>query len=58
MLDHDVPIPERGKGAPYGIYGVNRNEGFVTLGTAPDTAECAVESMVRWRKTLGVNTYP
>lgn len=57
-MDHDVPIQELGKVAPYGIYDVNRHEGFVHLGTAQGTAECAVESILRWWKTLGVNTYP
>jgi transposase len=58
VLDHDFPLKELGKVAPYGIYDVSRNEGFVNLGVSHDTAEFAVESILRWWKTLGVNTYP
>ena len=58
VLDHDFPIKELGKVAPYGIYDVNRNEGFVNLGVSHDTSEFAVESILRWWQTLGINTYP
>ncbi|MDR2053660.1 MAG: ISAzo13 family transposase, partial [Treponema sp.] len=58
VLDHDFPIKELGKVAPYGIYDKKRNEGFVNLGLSHDTEEFAVESILRWRQTLGKNTYP
>jgi transposase len=58
VLDHDFPIKELGKVAPYGIYDINRNEGFVNLGVSSDTAEFAVESILRWWLTMGKNTYP
>jgi len=58
VLDHDFPIEELGKVAPYGIYDINRNEGFVNLGISHDTAEFAVESILRWWQTLGIHTYP
>jgi hypothetical protein len=32
VLDHDFPIKELGKVAPYGIYDISKNEGFVNLG--------------------------
>jgi len=58
VLDHDFPIKELGKVAPFGIYDIDRNEGFVNLGISHDTAEFAVESILRWWQTLGANTYP
>jgi hypothetical protein len=58
VLDHDFPLEELGKVAPYGVYDINRNEGFVNLGISHDTAEFAVESIARWWQTLGRNTYP
>jgi transposase len=58
VLDHDFPFKELGKVAPYGIYDINRNEGFVNLGVSHDTAEFAVESILRWWQTLGAKTYP
>ena len=44
--DQDFPLKELGKAAPYGIYAINKNEGFVNLGISSDTAECAVESIL------------
>lgn len=58
VFDHDFPIKELGKVAPYGIYDINRNVGFVNLGISHDTSEFAVASILRWWQTLGVNTYP
>ena len=58
VLDHDFPLAELGKVVPYGVYDINRNEGFVNLGISHDTAEFAVESVMRWWQTLGKRTYP
>jgi transposase len=58
VLDHDFTIKELGKVAPYGIYDISRNEGFVNLGVSHDTSEFAVASILRWWQTLGANTYP
>ena len=58
VLDHDFPIKELGKIAPYGIYNLNHNIGFVNVGTSCDTAEFAVESISRWWETVGKHTFP
>jgi hypothetical protein len=58
VLDHDFPIKELGKVTPYGVYDINKNEGFVNLGISKDTPEFAVESISRWWLTIGKNTYP
>jgi hypothetical protein len=57
VLDHDFPIKELGKIAPYGVYNVNNNVGFVNVGTSHDTSEFAVESISRWWETLGKHTF-
>jgi transposase len=58
VLDHDFPIKELGKIAPYGIYNLNHNIGFVNVGTSHDTAEFAVESISRWWAAVGKRTFP
>jgi len=58
VLDHDFPIKELGKIAPYGIYSVNNNMGFVNVGISHDTSEFAVESISRWWEVLGKHTFP
>jgi transposase len=58
VLDHDFLIKELEKVAPYEVYNISRNEGFVNLGVSHDTSEFAVESILRWWQILGKNTYP
>mgnify|MGYP002869199368 FL=1 len=58
VLDHDFPIKALGKVAPYGIYTVNNNTGFVNLGTSHDTAEFAVQSIRSWWYDVGQHTFP
>jgi len=53
----DFPTPE-GKVAPYGVYDLTRNEGWVNVGIDHDTAEFAVESVRRWWYRMGQPTYP
>lgn len=53
VYDHDFQISELGKVAPYGVYVVNDNTGFINLGTDHDTAEFAAESILRWWENLG-----
>ena len=55
---HDFVIPELGKVAPYGIYDVAANDGWVNLGISHDTAAFAVESIRRWWYALGAARYP
>jgi hypothetical protein len=58
VFDHDFPIAALGKIAPYGVYNINNNVGFVNVGTSHDTGEFAVESISRWWETVGKRTYP
>jgi hypothetical protein len=58
VLDHDFPLEELGKIAPYGVYNLNHNTGFVNVGISHDTSEFAVESISRWWETVGKRTFP
>jgi len=58
VLDHDFPLKELGKIAPYGVYNLNHNIGFVNVGTSHDTAEFAAESISRWWGAVGKRTFP
>ncbi len=57
-LDHDFEIKELGKVAPYGIYVLNDNTGFVNLTKCSDTSEFAVESIRAWWKYYGSINFP
>ena len=52
---YDFIDPELGKVAPYGVYDVAANQGWVS---AHDTAGFAVESIRRWWKEMGNPLYP
>ncbi len=58
VLDHDFLNRELGTVAPYGIYDIDKNIGFVNLGTSHDTAEFAVNSILQWWLHIGKETYP
>ena len=58
VLDHDFPLPEKGKAAPYGVYDINANEGFVSVGISSDTAQFAVNSIRSWWNEMGKERYP
>lgn len=55
---HDFKIPELGKVAPYGVYDIAANSGWVNIGIDHDTAAFAVESIRRWWRALGKKRYP
>jgi DDE family transposase len=57
---HDFQIrePEGGKVAPYGVYDLGRNVGWVSVGVDHDTAAFAVESIRRWWRWMGRPGYP
>lgn len=55
---HDFPDKRLGKAAPYGIYDMTRNEGYVNVGITHDTGEFSVASIRRWWKELGHERYP
>jgi len=55
---HDFKIPELGKVAPYGVYDIAANHGWVSVGVSADTAAFAVESIRRWWYKLGQARYP
>lgn len=55
---HDFELPELGKVAPYGVYDITANSGWVNVGIDHDTAAFAVASIRSWWQALGQNRYP
>ena len=59
---HDFLIPATatggGKAIPYGVYDLQRNEGWVSLGIDHDTASFAVNAIRRWWQRMGRPAYP
>ena len=55
---HDFPSKTLGKVIPYGVYDEATNTGWVSVGVDHDTAEFAVETVRRWWRHMGSQTYP
>lgn len=55
---HDFLDPDKGRAAPYGIYDLVNNVGFVNVGISADTSEFAVESIRRWWLSMGKEVHP
>ena len=54
---HDFPDKRLGKVAPYGIYDIGKNNGWVSVGVSADTAEFAVNSIRTWWYKMGEVSY-
>jgi len=55
---HDLIDPKLKRAVPYGIYDINDNTGWVSVGTDHDTAAFAVNAIRRWWKAMGKKRYP
>ncbi len=55
---HDFIDKVLGKAIPHGIYDIQANRGWVTLGLDKDTAEFAVNSLRLWWRKVGSILYP
>jgi len=60
VMVHDFMIDEPGKGrvAPYGVYDIANNAGWVSVGIHHDTAAFAVATIEHWWMRLGRLRYP
>ena len=58
MLDHDFTSYSEGFIVPHGIYDIQKNERYITLGTSKDTSEFACECIKDWWNNVGKFDYP
>ena len=55
---HDFLVPDLGRAAPYGVYDIGDNKGWVRVGIDHDTADFAVNAIRRWWRLMGQGRYP
>ena len=55
---HDFIDKELGKVAPYGVYDLTLDEGWVSVGIDHDTASFAVATIQQWWQKMGCQAYP
>jgi hypothetical protein len=56
--DFEIREPDKGKVAPYGVYDLGLNVGWVSVGVDHDTAAFAVASIRSWWRSMGQPSYP
>ena len=55
---YDFVDKTNGKASPYGVYDIDKNTGWVTVGISSDTASFAVSTIRSWWEEEGKNLYP
>ncbi len=55
---HDFMDKNLGKAIPYGIYDINNDMGWVSVGVDHDTSAFAVETLRKWWENMGKSVYP
>ena len=58
VCDHSFPGQDTDRIAPYGIYDITANRGFVSVGISCDTAAFAVNALRLWWQQEGAARYP
>ena len=58
VVIHDFVDEQLGKVIPYGVFDLSLNEGWVSVGIDHDTAQFAVQAIVRWWQKMGAKRYP
>ena len=57
-FDHDYPYLGKGKVIPHGIYDLQKNIGFITIGNSSETAAFIVDNLRWWWFNHGIKDYP
>ena len=55
---YDFVDKTNGKAAPYGVYDIGKNKGWVSVGISKDTASFAVSTIRNWWAEEGIKEYP
>ncbi len=55
---HDFVDKDLGRAVPYGVYDIENDEGWVSVGDTADTASFAVEAIRRWWYSMGQSRFP
>lgn len=58
VYDHDFQSLHQGEALLYGIYDVQKNKGWIHIGTSKDTSEFVCDSIRLWWEQSGQYEYP
>lgn len=57
-FDHDYAHLSQGKVIPHGIYDLQRNEGYISIGASHETAHFVKDNLLWWWDNYGIHQYP
>lgn len=58
VYDHDYTSLSEGKVIPHGIYDLQTNKGYISIGNSSETAEFIADNIRWWWKEYGIKDYP
>ena len=58
VLDHDYEHLSEGKVIPHGIYDMQANKGYITIGNSSETADFVLDNLLWWWLNYGIHQYP
>lgn len=58
VYDHDYAHLATGKVIPFGIYDLQRNEGYISIGSSHETADFIADNLLWWWDEFGIHQYP
>lgn len=58
VLDHDYPHLSQGAVIPHGIFDIQNNEGYMTIGSSHETASFVADNLLWWWDNYGIHNYP
>lgn len=57
VYDHDYEHLSEGKVIPHGIYDMQANKGYVSIGSSSETADFIVDNLLWWWEEYGIHQY-
>lgn len=58
VFDHDYGHLSEGKVIPHGIYDMQANKGYISIGGSSETADFVVDNLLWWWEEHGIHRYP
>jgi len=58
VYDHDYEHLSEGKVIPHGIYDLQANKGYISIGASSETADFVVDNLLWWWQQYGIHQYP
>ena len=58
VYDHDYEHLSEGKVIPHGIYDLQANRGYISIGASSETADFVVDNLLWWWQQHGIHQYP